>query len=71
MVRPEFNTSTNIYTVGLMLWMTIDLWSKEKAVMLYRYFCVIKLMLEMSNRGVYDISLIKIDNNGQGGFMAT
>ena len=51
--------------------MTIDLWSKEKAVMLYRYFCVIKLMLEMSNRGVYDISLIKIDNNGQGGFMAT
>ena len=42
-----------------------------KAVILYRNFCVLKVMLEISNRGVYDFALIKIDANGQGGFIKT
>ena len=49
--QPEFETSPNMKTVGIMLRLTRAMWSTGKAVAIYNGFCVLKGLLEMSNRG--------------------
>ena len=46
-------------TIGFMLQLTRELWGNWKAAIMRSIFCVIKGILEMSNRGVYGILLIK------------
>ena len=59
MRRPEFETSINIKTIGLILILTIDLWNTDKPVIIYIGFYVLKEILEMSNRGIYVSALVK------------
>ena len=53
MGRPEFETSSNMKTVGLMIWITRDPCSMD------RNFCVLRSILEIIKRGVYGIALVK------------
>ena len=55
----DFNTSTNMQTFGIIIWLTRLLWSTGKAVIMDSGLCAIKGLLEMSNRGVYWFALIK------------
>ena len=59
MGRPEFETSPNMKTVGLMLRLTRARWSTGKAVIIDSGLCVLKGLLEMRKRGVYGSALIK------------
>ena len=59
MGRPEFETSPNMKTFGLMLRLTRALCSTWKAVIMDSGFCVLKGLLEMRKRGVYGSALIK------------
>ena len=59
MGQPEFETSTNMKTVGLMRRLTRALWSTGKAVIMDSVFCVLKGLLEMRKRGVCGSALIK------------
>ena len=59
MGRPEFETSPNMKTIGIMLRLTRALWSTGKAVIMDGGFCVLKGLLEMRKRGVYGSTLIK------------
>ena len=51
MGRPEFETSTNIKMVGLMLRLARYLWSTWKATIMGSGFCVLKGLLEMRKGG--------------------
>ena len=53
MGRPEFDTSTNMKTVGLMLRLTRSLWNNGKAVIMDSDFCVLKGVLIIRKRRVY------------------
>ena len=59
MERPEFETSPNMKTVGLMLQPARELWSNGKEVIVYIGFYVLKGILYMRKRGVYGSALIK------------
>ena len=59
MGQPEFEISTNIKMVGIMLRIARALWINGKAVITDSGFCVLKLLLEMMKRGVYGGELIK------------
>ena len=59
MVRPEFETNTNMNTVGLMIGLTRVMWSTGKAVITDSGFYVLKGLLETRKRGVYGSELIK------------
>ena len=52
---PEFETSCNIKTSGLVIQINISLWSTVKSVIMYSSLCVLRGILEMRNRGVYVI----------------
>ena len=52
MLRAQFETSTNIKTVGLMIGLTRLLWSTWKVVIMYSGLCVLKGLLEMRKRGI-------------------
>ena len=56
---PEFGTTKNMNTVGIMLWITQVMCRTGKAVLMGSGLCVFKWLLEMRNRGVYGIALIK------------
>ena len=66
---PEFDTRVNINTAGLMIWITRYLLTTGKSVIIVSGFCLLKLILDMSNRCVYVIELIKRDSTGLGVFM--
>ena len=57
--RPEFYTSPNMKTVGLMLQLTRAPWSTGMAVIMDSGFYVLRGLLEMRKRGVYGNVLIK------------
>ena len=59
MERPEFETSTNMKVVGLILLLTRELWSTGKSVIIDSGFCVLKGLMEMRKRKVYGGELIK------------
>ena len=59
MGRLEFESSPNMKTVGLVLWLTRILWSTGKAVIMDSGFCVLKRLLKMRKRGGYGSALIK------------
>ena len=59
MGRTEFDTHTNMKTVGLMLRITRALWSSGKAVIMDSGFYVLRGLLDMRKRGVYGNVLIK------------
>ena len=56
---PDFETSTNINTVGIILQLTIDLWITGKEVIMGISFYIFKRILEMSNRVVYGKKLLE------------
>ena len=55
MGRPEFYTSPNMKTVGLMLQLTRLIWSTSKAVIMDICLCLIKGILKMMKRGVMEV----------------
>ena len=59
MGKPEFETSPNMKTVGLILQLKILLWIIGKAVIMDSGFCVLKGIRETNKRGVYGSALIK------------
>ena len=69
MGKPEFDTSTNMNIVGLMLRPTRAMWINGKKVIMDSGFCVLKGPLEMSKRGFHGSALMKIGYIGLGGFM--
>ena len=64
MGRPQFETSPKMNIVGLIIRLTIALWSTGKSVVMDRGFCVIKGLFEMRKRGHYNILFIKRGNIG-------
>ena len=56
---PEFDTSSNMKMVGLMIWLTRALWSTGNAVIMDSCFCVFRGILETRKRRVYGSALIK------------
>ena len=71
MGRPEFETSSNMKTVGLIIRLTRALCSTGKAVIMDSGFCVLKGLLEMRKRTVCGSTLIKIVYVCLRGFMET
>ena len=67
--RPEFVTSLNMNTVGLMLWLTRELRSTGNAVIMDIGFYVLKVWLEMRRRGLYESEFIKRGNIVLRGFI--
>ena len=59
MGRPEFEITTNMKMVGIMIQLTIVMGSNGRAVIEDRGFRVLKGLLEIRKRGVYGITLIK------------
>ena len=55
----DSDTSPNINTVVIILHLTRALWITRKAVIIVSILCFLKVLLEMSRRWVYGISLIK------------
>ena len=55
----QFETSPNMNMVGIMLQLTRALWSTGYGVVIDIGFCVIRGLLEMRKRGVYESALIK------------
>ena len=53
MVRPEFDTIHHMNTVGIMIWITISLWSTGKEVIMDRGLCVPNVILVTSKKRVY------------------
>ena len=64
MGRTEFDTSTNITTVGIMHRLTRELWSTGKSVIIYSGLYVLKGLFEMRKRVFYGSALIKIASIG-------
>ena len=71
MGRPQSETSPNMKTVGLMIWLMRSLWSTWKAVVTDSSFCALKGLSVMRKMVVYRSSLIKIGYIGLGGFTET
>ena len=69
MGRPEFETSPNMNTVGIILRLTIALYITGNAVIMYSSYCVLKGISETRKRVVYGRELIKIGNFGLRGSM--
>ena len=67
MGRTEFDTSSNMNKVGLVIHLTRDLWTTGKTVVMSSLY-LLKGILEMTKRGSYVIVLIKIDAIILGGF---
>ena len=59
MGRPQLKRSPYMKTVGLMLQLTILIYSTGKAVILDSGLCVLKVILEVSKKRFYGSSLIK------------
>ena len=69
MWRPEFETSPNMKTFGLMVGPTRAMCITGKEVIIDSGFCFLKGILEMRKRGGCGSALIKRDNIGLKGFV--
>ena len=69
MRQPEFESSTNMKTVGIIIRLTRLRSITGKAVITEIVFCVLKGLLEIMQRRVYGSVLIKRGATGLGGFM--
>ena len=59
MVKPEFETSINMKTIGIILKLSRAPWNTRKAVIMDSGFRVQKGTFKMKTRGVYGSALIK------------
>ena len=59
MGKYDFETSNNVYMVGLMLLITIEICIIGKTVIMDRGFCVLKGILKMRKKCVYGGVMIK------------
>ena len=57
MGRPEFETSPNMNTVVLMLWIAISILRTGEAVIFDSGLCVLKGIVEMKKRGFIEVYL--------------
>ena len=59
MGRPEFETRSNMKTVGLMILLAGYLWIRGEAVIMDRGFYILKRLSEMKKNGFYRSTVIK------------
>ena len=71
MGRPEFKKIPSMNIVGLMVLITISIWSTGKSVIMYSVLCFLKGLPEVRKRGFYGSALIENMRYRPKGFMET